>query len=924
MQIKKRNGKYEDVSFDKILRRVKSIGHEHNLTIPYSTLVIKVIDQLYDNINTSLIDELTAQQCAAMSTQNIEYDILAGAITVSNLHKETDSSFYNVVKKLYDFRDINDEKAPIINEKFMTIVRNNKEFLNSIIDYKRDYLIDYFGMKTLEKSYLLRLNGKVIERPQHMWLRVAICIHENNMEQVKETYDLMSQKYFTHATPTLFNAGTNNQQLSSCYLIAMEDDSVDGIFNTLKECAQISKWSGGIGLHIHNIRATGSHIRGTNGQANGIVPMLGVFNKTARFINQGGKRAGSFAIYIEPHHADIELFLDLKKNHGDEELRSRDLFYALWISDLFMERVFRDEIWSLFCPDSVPTLSNVYGDEYTQLYLKYEVEKKYTRQVNARDIWIKILDSQMETGTPYMLYKDACNKKSNQQNLGTIKSSNLCSEVVLYSDKDQTAVCNLASIGLSKFVNETSSPFGDTSVKIYTKNNCSLSILLKSLLKRKNIVYREITIDAIEEFKNHKEFDDHKKIDNHMERLPLLFTNDKLIGGYTECLDILRNTFDYEKLHQVVKTITNNLDKVIDINFYPTEKTKRSNLLHRPIGIGVQGLADVFILMDLPFVSDEAKKINRLIFETIYHAALEKSCRLSRDRIEYVDYLRSEFLHNDWNFNDTTDISTIYTVYNNTCASSINTETTDIKTIDCLKAISPIRSEICKERKKNHYGAYSSFEGSPASNGILQFDMWNVDPGLERYDWTSLKNDIKEYGIRNSVLISPMPTASTSQILGNNECFEPYTSNIYTRRTLAGEYILLNRHLMKELISLDMWNEAIKNNIIANKGSVQYILGLPDIIKNKYKTVWEIPMKHLIDMSRDRGAFVCQSQSLNLWLEDPDVKTLTNMHFYSWRAGLKTGIYYLRRKAKHQPQQFTIEPEKNHKSDDTFCEMCSS
>ena len=912
MQIKKRNGNYEDVSFDKILRRVKSIGQEHNLTIIYSNLVIKVIDQLYDNISTTLIDELTAQQCASMSTQNIEYDILAGAITVSNLHKETDPCFYKVVENLYNFRDINQENSPIISDKFMTIVENNKDFLNSIIDYRRDYLIDYFGIKTLERAYLFRLNGKIIERPQHMWLRVAICIHENNMEAVRATYDLMSQKYFTHATPTLFNAGTNNPQLSSCYLIAMEDDSVDGIFNTLKECAQISKWSGGIGLHIHNIRATGSHIRGTNGQSNGIVPMLGVFNKTARFINQGGKRAGSFAIYIEPHHADIELFLDLKKNHGDEELRSRDLFYALWISDLFMERVFRNEIWSLFCPDSVPELCNVYGEEYKQLYLKYEAEKKYTRQVNARDIWIKILDSQMETGTPYMLYKDACNKKSNQQNLGTIKSSNLCSEVVLYSDKDETAVCNLASIGLSKFVTETPSRFHESDVKIYTKNNCHSSLLLKSLLKRKNIAYREITIDNI------------NNLDKDITTLPLLFSNDKLIGGYFECLDILRSTFDYEKLHRVVKTITSNLDKVIDINFYPNEKTKRSNLLHRPLGIGVQGLADVFILMDLPFISDEAKKVNRLIFETIYHAALEESCRLSRDRIAYVDYLRSEFLRGDWRFQDNTDISTIYTIYNNTCASSINTEKTDITTTTVLKDISPIRVEICKKRNKNHYGAYSSFEGSPASNGILQFDMWNVEPGLDRYDWTSLKSDIKEYGLRNSVLISPMPTASTSQILGNNECFEPYTSNIYTRRTLAGEYILINRHLIKELNSLDMWNESIKNNIIANKGSVQYITGLPDIIKDKYKTVWEIPMKHLIDMSRDRGAFVCQSQSLNLWIEDPDIKSLTNMHFYAWRAGLKTGMYYLRRKAKHQPQQFTIEPEKKNKSDDRFCEMCSA
>jgi ribonucleoside-diphosphate reductase alpha chain len=612
-----------------------------------------------------------------------------------------------------------------------------------------------------------------------MWMRVSIGIHGDlNMSQelclklVKETYDLMSQKYFTHATPTLFNAGTPRQQLSSCYLIAMQDDSLDGIYNTLKDSANISKWAGGVGLHIHNIRAKGSHIQGTNGTSNGLVPMLRVFNNTARFVDQGGgKRNGSFAIYLEPWHPDIEDFLDLKKNHGDEELRARDLFYALWISDLFMERVKNNLKWSLFCPNECPGLSDVYGEKFVLLYDKYESEGKARKIVNARDLWFKILDAQMETGTPYLVYKDPSNMKSNQQNLGTIKSSNLCSEIIQYSDANETAVCNLASIALPTFVNET------------TKQ------------------------------------------------------------------------FDYDKLHEVTKVITNNLNRVIDINFYPTEKTKKSNLKHRPIGIGVQGLADAFVLMDIPFHSDEAKEVNKFIFETMYHASLERSNELS---IEYGS-------------------------------------------------------------------AYSSFEGSPASKGILQFDMWNVTPS-NRYDWNKLKESIQQTGLRNSLLIALMPTASTSQILGFNECFEPFTSNLYSRRTIAGEFVVLNKYLMKELIQLGHWNEQIKNNIISNKGSIQQLTILPEHIRNKYKIVWEIPMKHLIDMSADRGAFVCQSQSLNLWMEDPTYNSLTSMHFYSWKKGLKTGIYYLRRKAKHQAQQFTIEPESKTKNDehDEICEMCSA
>jgi len=781
MRVTKRNGQLEDIAFDKILARVKKLGQEVNIQINYSSLAMKVIDQLYDKIETTKIDELAAEQCAALSTNHHDYGTLASRIVVSNHQKNTEPLFSNVVQQLYGFKDTHDLHKPLLSKTLYDYVVKYSDEINAMIDCNRDYLIDYFGFKTLERAYLFKIGKKIVERPQHMWMRVSIGIHgdlnnPNSIDLVKETYDLMSQKYFTHATPTLFNAGTPRQQLSSCYLIAMEDDSIDGIYNTLKDCAQISKYSGGIGLHIHNIRAKDSHIQGTNGKTDGLVPMLRVFNSTARYVNQSGKRNGSFAIYLEPWHPDIDDFLELKKNHGDEELKARDLFYALWVSDLFMERVKSNAKWSLFCPHECPGLADVYGDQFVKLYEKYEADGKARKIVNARDLWFKILDAQMETGTPYILFKDAANKKSNQQNLGTIKSSNLCCEIIEYSDDKETAVCNLASIALPSFVNEE------------TKQ------------------------------------------------------------------------FDYEKLHHVTKVVTNNLNRVIDINFYPTEKTKTSNFKHRPIGIGVQGLADAFVLLDIPFHSEDAREVNKLIFETIYHAALEKS------------------------------------------------------------------NEIAKECGES----YSSFEGSPASKGILQYDLWCKEPTPNRYDWAALKQSIITHGLRNSLLVAPMPTASTSQILGFNECFEPFTSNLYSRRTLAGEFVVVNKYLMKELIQLGFWNEQIKNNIIANKGSIQQLTILPQHIRDKYKIVWEIPMKHVIDMSADRGAFICQSQSLNLWVEDPNYNTLTSMHFYSWKQGLKTGIYYLRRKAKHQAQQFTIEPEQNQeKNDDTdnsdeICEMCSA
>ena len=1170
MRVTKRNGELEEIAFDKILTRIKKLGQEASININYQQLVIKVIDQLYDKILTTKIDELAAEQCAALSTLNPDYGTLAGRIIVSNHQKNTDPVFSNVIRELYNFYDVHGNHRPLVSCDLLTFVSKYDIQLNSIIEHDRDYLIDYFGFKTLERAYLFKKGKNIIERPQHMWMRVSVGIHgdlnnPNALELIKETYDLMSQKYFTHATPTLFNAGTPRPQMSSCYLLAMENDSIDGIFNTLKDCANISKWAGGIGLHIHNIRAKGTHIQGTNGTSNGLVPMLRVFNNTARYVDQcvhpetiiytaqgpiqiqhcsfgetkifnlngnvetiknvlehpyegeilhietthsidclqitpehpifvlrnqskginyniiknrldkkiinfewtdakdldlndmivysipqhniditniseedcfmygiilgdgcmnndvqngyislhtfnkkylldfvvsyfenkyieyrvtiddnttrirwnkninmpfrysdiydinkqkhihpkwlnlpinkskfilkglletdgcnnkefifdntsrnliesvrficlkfgiltsgyirdrvgethetskefitnkkisyclrvpktkeicelmnishndkqfykffrynnylltriksidktnyagtlydlqmknehnymlhngivhngGGKRSGSFAIYLEPWHSDIFDFLEMRKNHGDEEMKGRDLFYALWVSDLFMERVKeKNGKWSLFCPHECPGLSDVYGQQFKNLYEKYEQEGKARKTIYARDLWFSILDAQMETGTPYLLYKDAANMKSNQKNLGTIKSSNLCTEIIEYSDAEETAVCNLASIALPGFVNEK------------TKQ------------------------------------------------------------------------FDYDKLHKVTKTITNNLNRVIDINFYPTEKTKKSNFRHRPIGIGIQGLADTFILMDIPFHSDEAIKVNKEIFETIYHASLEKSNELSIERTNKIKKLitgpRTELLENvnEYEYN-------------------------------CLK-----------RKNTDLIGAYISFEDSPASKGILQFDMWNVTPS-NRYNWSILKESIQKYGIRNSLLVAPMPTASTSQILGYNECFEPFTSNLYSRRTLAGEFVIVNKYLMKELIGLGYWNEEIKNNIIVNKGSIQHLTFLPVNIRNKYKIVWEIPMKHLIDMAADRGAFICQSQSLNLWMEEPVYNKLTSMHFYAWEKGLKTGIYYLRRKAKHQAQQFTIEPDAKEKYEEheKICEMCSS
>ena len=815
MHVIKRHGEKQEVSFDKILRRIKTLGKEAGLTnINYSSLALKVIDQLYDGIPTSKLDELASEQCASMNTTHYDYGHLASRISISNLQKNTKYSFFSVAEILY--------RNSLLSNDVWRCVETNRELIEKAIDYERDYLIDYFGYKTLERAYLMRVDGVIMERPQHMWMRVSLGIHSNDIEKALETYDYMSRLVFTHATPTLFNAGTLRPQLSSCFLLTMQEDSIEGIYDTLKDCAMISKWAGGIGLDINKIRCEGSHIKGTNGSSNGIVPMLRVFNSTARYVDQGGgKRQGSFAMYIEPHHGDIENFLELRKNHGDEELKARDLFYGLWISDYFMKCVESDEEWYLFCPNEAKGLSDVYGAKYEALYNKYVDEKKWKKKMKARDLWLQILDSQMETGTPYMLYKDACNQKSNQQNLGVIKSSNLCTEIVEYTAPDESAVCNLASIALSQFVNE-----------------------------------------------------------------------DK--------------TFNYDELHKVTKVVAYNLNRVIDVNYYPTEKTKRSNLLHRPIGIGVQGLADAFFKMDIAFTSDKAKMVNKYIFETMYHAAVEMSNEIAISRLSGMKAIR-EALDNDYiTFDDYS---------NKICGKIRNLNGKHISKVmeQLIEEYRPLYYETMNLRE-DHLGAYSTFTGSPAHCGELQFDLWGVIPS-DRYDWDKLKESVMMYGMRNSLLIAPMPTASTSQILGNNEAFEPMTSNIYSRRTNAGEFTVINKYLMRELIDMNMWTDELKNNIIKNRGSVQQIEGLTDEFKEKYKIVWEMPMRHIIDMAADRGAFICQSQSMNLWLEDPNYNQLTTMHFHSWKQGLKTGIYYLRRKPKHQVQQFTIEPE---------CAMCSS
>ena len=752
MYVLKRDGRREPVQFDKITARIKKLCYGLHDAVDPTKVAMRVIEGVYDGVTTTELDNLAAEVAATNAVTHPDYAQLASRIAVSNLHKATKKSFTETMEDLHNYVDpVTGENASLIADDVWEIIQKNAELLDSSIIYDRDFNYDFFGFKTLERSYLLKIKGEIAERPQHMLMRVAVGIHKDDMESAIETYNMMSEGWFTHATPTLFNAGTPKPQMSSCFLLTMKEDSISGIYDTLKQCAKISQNAGGIGLAIHDIRGTGSYIKGTNGTSNGIVPMLRVFNDTARYVDQGGgKRKGSFAIYIEPWHSDIFDFLELRKNHGKEEQRARDLFYALWTPDLFMKRVEENGDWTLMCPNECPGLADSWGPEFEALYTKYEAEGKGRKTIKAQDLWFKVLESQVETGTPYMLYKDAANGKSNQQNLGTIRSSNLCTEIIEYTSPDEVAVCNLASIAIPKFVKED-------------------------------------------------------------------------------------RTFDHDKLFEVTYRVTRNLNRVIDRNYYPIPEARNSNMRHRPIGLGVQGLADAFILMRFPFDSDEARQLNKDVFETIYYAA----CTASKD--------------------------------------------------------------MAKEE-----GAYETFEGSPASEGKLQFDLWGVKPS-DRWEWDILKDEIKEHGMRNSLLMAPMPTASTAQILGNNECFEPYTSNIYTRRTLSGEFIVVNKHLLRDLTKLGLWDDDMKNRLIAANGSIQNIPEIPENLKVLYRTAWEISQKSILEMAADRGAYICQSQSLNIFMENVNNSKLTSMHFYAWKKGLKTGMYYLRTKAATDAIKFTVD-----------------
>ncbi len=962
MYVTKRNGCTEVLKYDKILERTKVIGNRFHIDIDYEMLTQKVMDQLYNNIKTSEIDELMCQQCASLGTNDYSYYVLASKLSISNHQKEVSSDFVENYTKIFNHNE------GYLSQSFLHIIQKHAPFFKTFIDYDKDYDIDFFGFKTLERAYLMKYQDKIHERIQHLWLRVAIQIHQENLEKVKTTYDALSNKYFIHATPTLFNAGTKRPQLSSCYLIAMEDDSIQGIFNTLQDCASISKWAGGIGLHIHNVRAKNTKIVGTNGKSNGIVPMLKVYNNTARYVDQGGgKRSGSFAIYLEPWHADIEDFLELRKNHGDEEMRARDLFYALWIPDLFMKKVEQDDYWYLMCPNICPGLSDCYGDAFEKLYNQYVDGNKYNKKIRARELWFQILDSQMETGTPYMLYKDAINQKSNQKNIGMIKSSNLCCEITEYSDENETAVCNLASIALPQYVKQHCSLETKENIVIYTKTKCKYCNMAKILMNEFDVPYTAVVLDDDTErqafYKTQSE-----ALDKDIKSVPQIFVNNVHLGGYKELKEKLSHVFDYTHLKEVTEVVTENLNHIIDCNFYPTPKTYASNMNHRPIGIGVQGLANTFAKLDVPFDSDEAEVINQKIFETIYYGAMCCSNKMAKERNEHVlsfqqelimDLYESKGEYLEWfipyfkkNYYDPSFSYYEHISNEAQIAKDITKRYHDIKpTMEEVFGKSFYHAfdlylkdqyekhrhqyanyESCDEimksflRNENHHGAYSSFEGSPLSEGKFQFDLWDVKATM--YDWDSLRQTICKYGVRNSLCVAPMPTASTSQILANNECFEPFTSNIYSRRTLAGEFVVINHHLMEELKQHGIWNIELKNKIIEHKGSVQKIDEIPQSIKNKYKIVWDMSMKRLINMAKTRGAFICQSQSMNLWVEDPNYKNLTSMHFYAWKSGLKTGLYYLRRKAKHQAQQFTIEPNqfmnaKQEEEEPEACEMCS-
>lgn len=913
MRVKKRNGSYEEVSFDKVINRLKNLCNMEPVlkNIDATEIAQKVCSRIYDGVYTYELDELSAEQCTQKSVNHIEYSHLASRIIISNNQKFTSPSFSETIYMLYHNKDKHNKHSPLIAKYVYEFVLANKSKLNDYIDYSRDFNFDYFGFKTLEKAYLMKIEGKIVERIQHLIMRVSIGIHSDNIKNVLETYDMISNKLFTHATPTLFHSGTPRPQLLSCFLLGMHD-SVHGMYKTIADCAQISKWAGGIGVHIHDIRGENSVIRSTNGKSNGIVPMLKVFNDVARHINQSGKRNGSFAIYLEPHHPDILKFLEAKKNHGDENERARDLFYAIWISDLFMKRVKNGENWSLFCPDKCRGLTEAYGDEYEALYEKYESDpENIVKQYPATLVWKEILKSQMETGTPYLCYKDAANRKSNQKNIGTIRSSNLCTEIMEYSDDKEYACCTLASISLPSFIE----PFDISlikSVKIYSKSDCKFCRYSKNLLNSYNIEYEEINLDDqtkrtefFRELNTVCDGDTCRILDDKLQykTVPQIYINDVHIGGFNELYQYFKPKFNFNKLAEATRVVTNNLNKIVDINFYPVEETRISNLKHRPLGIGVQGLADVYAMFRCSFDSQLAKQLNKQIFATIYYASCYKSMEISKERIEpLIKIKNSSYL----------DIIPEY--YDN----NLIIENNEINTL--YHEYRPLKSELLRE---THIGAYSTFINSPISNGMFQFDLWNKEPikivGDFVLDWDTLRSNIKKYGIRNSLLLAPMPTASTSQILGNNECIEPFTSNIYSRGTLAGQFLVINKYLQDDLIRINEWTSNVKDAIILNNGSIQKITNIPDIIKNTYKISWDLSMKHLIDQAADRAIYICQSQSLNLWLETPTFSKLSSMHFYAWEKGLKTGIYYLRRRSTTKAQTFSIDPEQEKE-----CLMCSA
>jgi ribonucleoside-diphosphate reductase alpha subunit len=906
MRVKKRNGVFQEVSFDKVIQRLKCLCiMEPKLSIDVTEIAQKVCARIYDKVSTVELDELAAEQCTQKGVINLEYGILASRIIISNNHKITSPSFSETVYLLYNNKDVNDQPYPLISDELFEFVIKNKNKLNDYIDYSRDFGFDYFGYKTLEKAYLMKINDKISERIQHLIMRVSIGIHGNNMKDILETYDLISKKYFIHATPTLFHSGTPRPQLLSCFLLGVQD-SVRGMYKAIADCAQISKWAGGIGVHIHDIRGENSKVRSTNGTSNGIIPMLKVYNDVARHINQSGKRNGSFAIYLEPHHPDILAFLEAKKNHGDENARARDLFYALWISDLFMKRVKNKEAWSLFCPDKCKGLSNLYGDEFERKYIELEQNPdNIVKQIPAVQVWKEILISQMETGTPYICYKDASNKKSNQQNIGTIKSSNLCTEIIEYSDHKEYACCTLASIALASFVK----PFDISTIKdikIYSKTDCQFCTHSKNYIKSYNVPYQEILLDDKTKrdaffAKLNMNLDDD---DEFITTVPQIYINNKHIGGFNELFKYFKPTFDFKELYNVTQVVTNNLNKIIDRNFYPVIETKISNMRHRPLGIGVQGLADVYSMFKYSFDSKEASRLNQEIFATLYYASCEKSMKISMDRSVQLLDLKNRL-------QGTNHIPEYYD-------SDLNI--VNLKTNDLYHKLKPLKKEL---ERDTHHGAYSTFIDSPLYNGKFQFDLWNVQPVSDvdgmNLNWNKLRNDILTNGVRNSLLLAPMPTASTSQILGYNECIEPFTSNIYSRGTLAGQFLVINKYLQDDLTRLNIWNDKLKDRIILDNGSVLSLKDIPDIIKKTYKISWDLSMKTLIDQAADRGAYICQSQSLNLWLENPDFSKLSSMHFYSWSKGLKTGIYYLRRRATSKAQTFSIEVEREPE-----CLMCSS